>query len=298
VVFCGEKPLAEQCLAALLEMPAVSIPAVCTRGEGDTWWGRQGVRELARQAGLPVVRRRELLEIDFDILLSVLYPFVIEAPIIGCARRMAVNLHEAPLPRWRGCNAPSHAILAGDTTYGTTLHVLAAQLDAGDILAEDRFGLTGSETARELYRRTGERSLALFRRAFPGLLAGELPPRPQEEDESFCNGRDSLISLKQIDPHTTPEQLDRRVRALDFLPWEPAYIEDERGGRIYLYVEDGAGRSEHRLNVRRTVSAEGLAGLDASDLPVRVEGLSRPIVACGEDRYRTMFPLRGVVQTS
>ena len=289
----GEKPLGLKCLRFLHEELDVEVAAVCTRSGKGFWWGKQEIIPYCRNQGIPLISRREIPDFAPDFLVSVLYPFIVEPEYLLAARKGCFNLHEAPLPRWRGCNNYSHALLAGDTGYGTSLHEMTPILDAGRIIAQRTFAIEPGETARELYERTSEESYLLFRESCPRLFRGELTSRPFESGEdSFLNTRDSLVSLKALSPETLLERAIVVARALDFVPWEPAYV-TMAGERYYLFIAGAAGRAGITLPEPKTLcAADRLKNLPWGSFNVGVFPCSpRPLVICREDLYRQLFSL-------
>ena len=242
VVFLGEKPLGHQCLRVLLDRDDVEIVAVATRApRRDVWWGRQRVRELAEERGVPIVGRTEILALErVDFLVSVLYPFVIEPEILATARVAAVNLHQAPLPEYRGCNGASHAIINGEREWGGTLHLLSAELDRGDIIEKRCFAIAEGVTARELYDVNDANCIEIFRDNIGAILDAGFTATPQDPSApSRTHARDSLVD-KRADPSWPEAKLARFVRGMEFPPFEPAYfLVGER--KIYLTTStDGA----------------------------------------------------------
>ena len=226
VVFLGEKPLGHRCLELLHRQPDVEIVGVCTRGIcPEVWWGRQLVREHAVRHRLPLLRRRDLLTLGrIDSLISVLYPFLIEPDVLATTRGAAVNLHQAPLPEYRGCNGASHAIINGEETWGGTLHLLADQLDSGNIIEKRCFPIRPDITSRELYEENDENCFAIFRDNLRAVLENVFEATPQNlHTPRHTYNRDSLSS-KQASPGWDDETLDRFVRGHEFPPFEPAYF--------------------------------------------------------------------------
>ena len=74
-----------------------------------------------------------------DLILSWGFPFLIPAEVYSIATIGAVNLHPAPLPLYRGPNAPRHHY-DGWPEIGSTLHWLSEDFDTGHILRQ--IGLT------------------------------------------------------------------------------------------------------------------------------------------------------------
>lgn len=70
-----------------------------------------------------------------DLILTFTFPYRIPPEIIAIPRIAAVNLHPAPLPRYRGPN-PMRMIYDGAPTLGATLHYLDNDFDTGAILGQ------------------------------------------------------------------------------------------------------------------------------------------------------------------
>ena len=112
IVFIGEKPLGYMCLKDLFKRKC-EIAAICTRKKSsDLWWDKQKVRIFAEDHGIPLIKRRDIISIGPDIIISVLYPYIIETDVIESSK-YCYNLHLAPLPEYKGCNCGSHALING-----------------------------------------------------------------------------------------------------------------------------------------------------------------------------------------
>ena len=297
VIFMGEKDLGLRCLKLLEATQGVELAAVCTRARRDVWWGQQELRDYCQARRIPVINRSQIASYEIDHLLSVLYPFMVEKQYINHARKGCFNLHEAPLPRWRGCNGYSHAILAGDPEYATTLHEMVPQLDAGKIVADRRFPILPNETSKELFQRTAEESYQLVKEWLPRLLEDNyVTCVPAPDEESFLNPRDSLLHLKEVALNAPILDVFRVARALDFVPWEPAFV--VVGGRkYYLFLLDALGREKVKLQDPVKIPLVGqLAEVDWQNLTTGVIGdLPRPLVVCESEAYKQYFPIFGQV---
>lgn len=297
VVFLGEKPLGLRCLQLLASMDEVEVVGVCTRREMPVWWGDQVLRAWCTEAGLPLVDRADIPALEADLLISVLYPLIIEAEVLTSARMGTFNLHEAPLPRWRGCNGYSHALMAGDAAYETTLHEMVPELDAGRHLAIETLPIGATETAKELYERTAEASYRLAERTFPALVRGELEPWTREgEPASIMNARSSLLDHKRLPDETPLLDAWTAARALDFVPWEPAFV--VLGGRpYYLVLERSLGREDPPVEATEPLAAPDQVGdLVAPAGGVgRIADLPRPLYVMEAGQLRASSPLFGRV---
>ncbi|HTY38569.1 MAG TPA: formyltransferase family protein [Bacteroidota bacterium] len=298
IVFLGEKPLGFECLKYLHGLPDAEIVGVCTRKSYDGWWGQDGIVPYCAQNGIPVLARRDILNLEVDHLISVLYPFVIEPECIRHASSFSFNLHEAPLPRWRGCNAVSHAILAGDSFFGTTLHEMVPELDAGRIIAKVTFPIADGETAKELYERTAEHSLAMAKTWFPRLLRDEYEFTPVALPNSGTpNPRHSLMNIRQLSDVADLSEALTIARALDFVPWEPAYI--QAGAHKYYFCIAGASGREgaHIPHPVQLSYVTNLGRLPFGEFTTAtIDTQPRPLFICRDDIYSELYPLRRSVK--
>ncbi|WP_262178775.1 formyltransferase family protein [Haloarcula laminariae] len=251
VAFLGSHPLGERCLDQLTSHDAFSVELVVTYGPGeDTWWDGC-LYDRAERMGHRVVTRdsvRAVLDYDVDYLVSVYYPDVLDAELLAHPNVAPLNLHQAELPRYRGQYAFSHAIMNARADdhwrYGTTLHVMAPEVETGDIVARRFVPIAESDTARTLYDRVCDASVELFREQLTTLRDGAVrrvaTPQSAYNGERYGDTGERLDVSKAIpverladDDEATQLAVYDKIRALDFPPFEPAYTE-LGGRRVYL----------------------------------------------------------------
>jgi methionyl-tRNA formyltransferase len=73
---------------------------------------------------------------------------------LACKCRVAINLHPSILPRNRGPNPFFWSIRNGDSDTGVTAHLLAEELDAGDVCLQRRIPIGAEETSLVILRPT------------------------------------------------------------------------------------------------------------------------------------------------
>lgn len=262
IAFFGSHPLGERCLNLLYENERIEVSVVVTYPEEyDSWWDGS-VLKLAEQLEyevLPVSRERDVLDFEIDYLVSVYYPNILDADLLSHPEYAAVNLHQAELPRYRGSNVFSHSIMNARADdhwkHGTTLHIMAEQVDAGDIIDRRFVKIVEGDTARTLYEKVREASVELFEAHLDEFaeksVTNSATPQVEFVGKRYFYNKDSLDRLKNISRTELitmdQDELYDRVRALDFPPFEPAYIE-LGNHRIYL-TKTGYEREE--------ISAEG-----------------------------------------
>ena len=101
-----------------------------------------------------------------DVIISTNFSHYIGTTVReSTARYGCWNLHKSLLPHYRGMAPSFHALLEGATTVGATLHVVAKELDVGDVLSQAEVCVSNTDSVYSLNRRTavaGGRLLAAF----------------------------------------------------------------------------------------------------------------------------------------
>jgi methionyl-tRNA formyltransferase len=140
------------------------------------------IRRVPRLASWPG-RLEALRDVGADVLVSVYFPFLVPADMLAAFGDRAVNLHPAPLPRYRGPN-PFHAMVLDRsilTDGAMTLHVMTDRFDEGPIIAQRpiKFPPDGSFVRYLLEAAIAGRRL--MAEALPAYLDGSLRAVPQGE---------------------------------------------------------------------------------------------------------------------
>jgi phosphoribosylglycinamide formyltransferase 1 len=78
-----------------------------------------------------------------------------------------INIHPSLLPKYKGLHTHARALAAGDTQHGATVHWVIAELDAGEIIAQDALDIAADDTPETL----AERVHALEHQLYPAALA-------------------------------------------------------------------------------------------------------------------------------
>ncbi len=197
---------------------------------------------------------------------TVLYP----SWVLRLARRGTLNMHPGRLPDYAGLHVHQWAIRNGETEFAATLHRMVDSIDAGAIVYEDRFRLTGQETGLGLFQRCLRSGTQLVERALRELDAGvELPSHDQDLTDRRVY-RAAELGDGRIDWSRTAEEIERFVRAADYLPFpSPTYTP---------FIQVGEGK----WNIRRVdiVEPERSTGTPGGFLSIDDEGV---VIACGGD---------------
>jgi natural product biosynthesis luciferase-like monooxygenase protein len=154
--------------------------------------------------------------LEFDYLFSVANLEVLPAGLIKQARKLAINFHDALLPRYAGLNATSWALMAQEKTHGVTWHEMLAELDAGRIVRQVSFDIADGDTALSLNARCYEAGLEAFVSIAQDLRKGELLLTPQAGERSYFAKNRRPDAWGTLEFRRSAGELGALVRALDF----------------------------------------------------------------------------------
>jgi methionyl-tRNA formyltransferase len=103
-----------------------------------------------------------------------------------------------------------------ESETGITLQKLAAEMDSGDILMQEKVPLGGRETSVDLSEIMAGKAAAMLPAVLAGIAAGVISTVPQDHSAaSYCSLIDKSDGL--IDWSRSVAEIDARIRA--FTPW-------------------------------------------------------------------------------
>lgn len=172
IALMGTPEIAKTVLAALLNTQHEVVFVVT---QPDKPQGRKRiltpspVKILAQEKGIQVYQPKHLKEDhDFllnqplDLIVTIAYgqlvpQVVLEAPKYGC-----VNLHGSLLPAYRGAAPIQRAIWDGLSETGMSLMYMAAKMDAGDVIAQNKVIIEPDDTTTILFEKMAQAASQLL----------------------------------------------------------------------------------------------------------------------------------------
>jgi len=117
-----------------------------------------------------------------DILISVACPFILKRRLLSLPRLGCVNLHNAPLPRYKGMMPTFWQMFHGEKSVGLTIHYMTEKIDDGMVLFQDRLEIERAETLDHLIRRSKRRAAHCLGRVLRELVNGTATPTPLDKE--------------------------------------------------------------------------------------------------------------------
>lgn len=197
LVFAGTPAVAVPSLRALAGGPH-EIAAVVTRSDAPRGRKRvltpSQVAQAADELGLPVIKTDRLdaeatarigaLEPDLGVIVA--YGGLVREPLLSAPLHGWINLHFSLLPRWRGAAPVQRALIAGDRETGASVFQLVAELDAGDVFAEERHPVPENATAGEVLDALADLGAPLLARVVDGIAEGSAVATPQHGEPTLA----------------------------------------------------------------------------------------------------------------
>ncbi|MBP6456057.1 MAG: hypothetical protein KA275_04940 [Chitinophagaceae bacterium] len=238
IVFLGAKPIACECLQFLLNNIVefnIEIIAISTK-ENKAFDTEITLENIALMHNIPLFYDVDEMPLC-DIIISVQYPFILKQKHIEKATKIAVNLHMAPLPEYRGCNQFSFAILEEKKEFGATLHLIDEGIDSGAILFEERFPIPENCWVNDLFKLTFEASIRLFESKIFDIINENFVAIPQNDlvhqRETSLHFRNEINRLKEIDISLPKNEINKIIRATSMPGFESPYF-FQNGKKIFL----------------------------------------------------------------
>ncbi|HWB93164.1 MAG TPA: methionyl-tRNA formyltransferase [Puia sp.] len=229
IVFMGTPEFAVASLDAILEA-GLNVVAVITPPDKPAGRGMQltesAVKKYAASRGLPILQPEKLrdpafletlraLHADLQIVVAfrMLPEIVWNMPPMG-----TVNLHGSLLPQYRGAAPINWAVINGESVTGVTTFRLQHEIDTGNLLLQDRFPISDTDTAGDVHDRSMGIGARLLVRTIQGLAAGTLHGVPQENPPDLKHAPKIFTETCRIDWNRSTVDIYNLIRGLSPFP--------------------------------------------------------------------------------
>lgn len=124
-----------------------------------------------------------------DLVISVLYKNIVKKSFIDKCNKI-INIHLAPLPKYRGVRSINWALKNKELEHGVTIHKLVPEIDKGPIYSQIKFTIYPEiEEVIDVYNKAIEFAFLLFKKTID--ILDEIKPRKQDEREaSYYSNKD------------------------------------------------------------------------------------------------------------
>ena len=196
--------------------------------------GCESIRKICKGEGIVIYDENtwDKIKEDFedaaiDLLISFGSPKKIEDYILKKAK-CAINFHPAPLPEYKGNACACHGIYNGETHWAGTFHIMTSEFDRGPIIEKRYFEITPDlQYGILLSNATWDLGYEMLKHLVNEYVkTGSLTSVEQQQTRKFYKRKD-LNRARKIYETDSPEEIERKIKAFWFPPYEGAYIEKD-----------------------------------------------------------------------
>jgi methionyl-tRNA formyltransferase len=144
----------------------------------------------SERAGVPYVPSGHYADIEgvredgwrVDLAFSVFYDRILPEWFIAACDRI-LNIHNSPLPRYRGVSPINWALKNGEQSHGVTIHEITPGIDDGPVVAQVEYSIYPElDEVRDVYERGLAYGWTLFEQTMP--ILDRVSSRPQDESRA------------------------------------------------------------------------------------------------------------------
>jgi methionyl-tRNA formyltransferase len=130
-----------------------------------------------------------------DLAVSVFYDKIIKSWFIDRCKRI-INLHNGPLPKYRGVSPINWALKNNESEHGITIHEITPGVDDGPIIAQLKYSIYPEfDEVIDVYQRSLKYGWTLFEQTIP--LLDQIQAREQLESDATYYGKADNLRLEE-----------------------------------------------------------------------------------------------------
>ena len=213
-----------------------------------------------------------------DLLLAIAFGQKLCNELIEMPAKGAINVHASLLPKYRGAAPINWAILDGQARTGVSVITMAAAMDGGEILGQERTAIGIEETAGELHDRLAKLAVPLLLRVIDELQNGTAVHKTQNISR-VSRAPKLKKSDGYIDWQEPADKLRNKVRGL--WPWPGAQA---------IYVSRKTGKCS-RITIAKADVVDSSA--DLSLVPGLIDENLNVVCGSGALAIRQLKPAGG-----
>ncbi len=294
IIFAGTPDIALKSFKYFIDSPKYDVLALITQKAKQQNRGNKiverNITKMAKENNITVFEPdkiskdieiiEKLKDLKPDFIITFAFGQILSQEIIDIPKFGIINLHASLLPKYRGANPISQAIMDGCKYSGITTMKTALELDAGDICLQEKIEITPNMNVIELMEIISEISPKLLDRTLEGLYNSSIEPIKQDNTQATFTKKIKK-EQKQIDWSMDAYDLHNKIRAMykintnhttfnnkliQILKTEPLDIKNGQIGQITDINKDGITVSCKQGSIKITiVKPEGKGEIKAFD---------------------------------
>lgn len=284
VVFLGTPQFAAESLQTIVEKSVTSIAspfdvvAVVTQPPGDKK-KMSPVHKLGNALKLPVLSPETAKDEEFlahleslsvDLCITVAYGNFLPKRFLNIPKFGTVNIHPSLLPLYRGAAPVQRSLQNGDSSTGVSVAFTVHKMDAGPIIAQVPYRLTGHEKAPEVLTECFRIGTRVLIDALPSIFDGTV--RVTNQVDADATHAPKLTVEDSVLDFATMSAVTVHNRCRGFQDWPGVLATFQIGSNIVkmklitTYVIEPAADSAERTHNVSVVKYIDSTGKKAPDM--------------------------------
>ena len=248
-IFMGTPEFAVPILDTLIKNTEVVLVVT----QPDKYVGRKKVltyspiKNLALKYHIPVfqpVRIKEdyetIKQYQPDLIVTCAYGQIVPKEVLDIPKLGCINVHASLLPKYRGGAPIHHAIMNGDSKTGITIMYMDIGMDTGDMIAKREISIEKDDTLGSLSDKLSKLGASLLEEVLPRII-DETNKREEQNSGDVTYAKIIKREDEHLDFHKTALEVDRKVRALNPMPYANMLLNDEEIKVIEGYIGEKTG---------------------------------------------------------
>ncbi|MEG4088746.1 AMP-binding protein, partial [Microcoleus sp. Pol12B4] len=209
----GEGSLLIHCAELLLERGHQIFGIISLDVSISSWAKAKEIPHIQPTDNLIAFLRQQ----PFDYLFNIVNRSLLPKEIVELPRQLAIDYHDAPVPKYAGLNATSWALMHREKTHGVTWYVMSDSVEGGDILKQVAIDIADDDTAFSLTGKCHAAAIRAFEELVDEISTGQALSNKQNLDERTYLGHSKrLFAGGVLSFNRCADDMDADIRALDF----------------------------------------------------------------------------------
>ena len=159
----------------------------------------------------------DILNIPCDIIITCAYGQILPSKILEYPKFGCINVHASLLPKYRG-GAPIHwCLINGEEKTGITIMYMDKGMDSGDIIKQEEYLITDSDTVSTLHDKLSEIGSKLLLDTLPSII-NKTNVRIKQDESLVTYGYNITREDERLDFNLTGKEIINKIRGLNSWP--------------------------------------------------------------------------------
>lgn len=200
---------------------------------------------------------QQLKDLKPDLCVTAAYGQRLSDEFLAIPRLGTINLHPSLLPLYRGAAPVQRSLEDGVSETGVTLLYTVQRMDAGPIVAQEKYKVDGNIQAPELLQTLFDLGAKKLVKILPDLAAGKIKP-VEQDDSKATRAKKMSVEESSLDFQQPARLLHNKVRAFAGWPGTRYSFNDGENKIETKIIETKLGVMSKQKTKNITLTSEGL----------------------------------------